>query len=332
MRFESRYKEGSVFFAPMEGVTDANYRKIILENFPEWDGLWTDFLRLPNSGHFKDSKLNQHFGLDHKKKEGWLNKTAFQILSNDLENIPYHTRRINDLGYSHFDLNLGCPSKSVNQHCGGAYLLKNLDRLEAMVMSIRTHFDGIFTAKIRVGYEDDSKFEDILKILEIQGVDAITIHCRTKEQLYKGRANWDYLKRAVKLVSVPIIGNGDIWQPLDIETMIDSTGVNGVMCARGALKTPWLATLYRNHQDNLYFISDEYLNHERKNWANHYFQSLKKVCLNSTWAEGNLLNRFKSLAHFLFEGDQMAQDCRQRLFRTQELSHFMDILEEYKVS
>ena len=130
----------------------------------------------------------------------------------------------------------------------GAPFLSDLQTLEKIILLIRKKWNRCFTVKIRAGYKDDSTFEEVIKLMNNCGVEGITIHGRTRDQMYKGVASWDYFARAVKISEVPIIANGDIWTAEDIEKVFNETGAYAVMCARSAMKTPWLASEYQLYQ------------------------------------------------------------------------------------
>jgi tRNA-dihydrouridine synthase len=103
---------------------------------------------------------------------------------------------------------------------------------------------------MRIGYKDDNTFLDCIKLFEDEGVQAITIHARTRDQLYKGIADWSYIKQAVQATSLPIIGNGDIWTISDVKNIFEMTGCHSIMLGRGALKTPWMAKILKNKDLN----------------------------------------------------------------------------------
>ncbi len=162
-----------------------------------------------------------------------------------------------------------------------------------MIRKIRDNFPHTFTAKIRVGYKDDTLFESILKLLEEEGVDAIVIHARTRDEMYKGVAKWDYVKRAVQTVKTPIIGNGDIWTTEDIEKYFDYTLCHSVMIARGALKTPWLARLSKACEKD----SEELRVHEINRYFNSYFKRIDSLDME----ELKKLRRLKAISRYIFD-------------------------------
>lgn len=286
------FKEQSILFAPMEGVTDSHYRETVQELYPEWDYVATDFLRIPSVGMFKRKHFLEHIGEKVYSTE-LMNNTIFQILAAEKSLTLDHMDIINSFNLDWLDINLGCPSKTVCKNKGGSYLLSDLKVLKQIISTIRENFKGHFTAKIRVGYQDDSNFENVLKLLEDEGVEAITIHARTRNELYKGVANWDYVKQAVKFSNLPIIGNGDIWTTEDINRYYDYTGAHSVMIARGALKTPWLAKLYKNKQSDCL--------EERSIFLKNYFDKLYDRVSSIYPDEKVRIKRLKAVSRYIFD-------------------------------
>lgn len=326
MRYVSKIPKGSLLFAPMEGITDEPYRMAIQEAFPEWSYLSTDFLRIPSQGEYSEKKIMDHFGeiTFHNKKVK--NKTAYQILTTERANTVPHIQKIEALGFDHIDINLGCPSKKVNSHHGGAYLLSDLQALQKVISDIRSNFSGLFTAKIRVGFRDDRNFLDILKLLEDEGVEAITLHGRTRDQMYEGRADWSYIKRAVKELTIPLIGNGDCWTLFDIEQMFEETDCHAIMLGRGALKTPWMATLYEENKDHISHVNEDYLLFERQRYLDYYFYLLERNYRKKGLEEEQLLRRFKAFSRYLFDDYPNSENLRSSFLRSRSLNEFQDRL------
>ena len=117
--------------------------------------------------------------------------------------------------------------------------------MSLIVRDVRQNYKGRFTCKVRVGFSSGHNFADTIRALNDEGVDMITVHGRTREQMYKEPANWKWIAEAVKLSQVPIVGNGDVWCVEDAHRLLDETGCHAVMVARGAMKTPWFAQLYK---------------------------------------------------------------------------------------
>lgn len=322
------YGRHSILFAPMEGVTDPIYRKTVMGLFPEWSMFATDFLRVPTEGTITHKKALEHFGEEIYENLELREKTTFQILTTPRANTEQTVQIIDELGFNHLDLNLGCPSRRVNAHLGGSYLLSDLKLLEQVVGGIRKKFNRCFTVKIRVGYKDDSEFDNIIKVLSNCGVEAITIHGRTKVEMYKGVAQWKYFSRACELTNVPIIANGDIWTPEDIQKIFTETDCYGVMCGRSAMKTPWLAQLYYLFKERKILTSDQRLS-LRTDLNSIYFSSLEKNLFPILGAE-KTLKKMKSLIRYSFDDYNGGELFKRKLLRTPELATFLQSLSQLK--
>lgn len=142
------------------------------------------------------------------------------------------------------DINMGCPVPKIIKCDAGAKWLLDPEKIEEMVAAVVNVVDKPVTVKMRMGWDD----EHILAIenaiaVERAGGQAVSLHGRTREQMYTGKANWDILKDVKQAVSIPVIGNGDVFTPEDARQLLDYTGCDGVMIGRGALGNPWM--LYR---------------------------------------------------------------------------------------
>lgn len=325
MQYSEVVAPGSLLFAPMEGITDGPYRKVIERLFPEWHRQCCDFLRVPSEGRYSEKKIIEHFGRSEYENEDIRKRTTYQILTSPTANTADTVKKIRQLGFKHLDLNLGCPSKKVNSHKGGAFLLSDLYLLKEVVSNARENFPDLFTVKIRIGYRNTEIFEEILETLESCSVDAITIHGRTRDQLYKGRANWDFIKLAVEKCKVPIIGNGDIWTTEDIDNIFKQTGCHAAMVARGALQTPWLAKLYRLKAKDHFINKDQELK-LRRGFIKAYYRELEKEYTEIGWEEGHLHRRFKGLTRYLIEELPEGQTIRSQLLRSKKFTEFKNIL------
>ena len=324
------FPKNSLLFAPMEGITDEPYRLAMLKTFPEWDQFFTDFLRVPTVGKINEKMIMEHFGPRIHENLCWRKKNSFQILTTPRAQTLAVVEILESLKMHHLDLNLGCPSKKVNSHLGGAYLLSDHKSLKTILSTIRNHFTGRFTVKMRVGYRDDKNFLDTLKLIQDEGVEAITLHARTREQLYKGVADWNYIKKAVSEVNIPLIGNGDIWVVEDIENIFKTTNCHSVMFGRSALKTPWLAKLYKDYIQDDAHIDETFLLFQRKNYLDQYFDALLKEYREIGWSDQLILKRFKSFSRNLFDDYEDFETIRGAFLRSVSLEEFLEHLARLK--
>jgi tRNA-dihydrouridine synthase B len=311
---------GSLFFAPMEGITDDSFRSIILKLYPEWDILATDFLRVPSAGRYPNKHLIRHFGKQLFEIPWIQDKTMFQILTSHKAFTVEMVKQVEELQIPWMDMNIGCPSPTVCKNRGGSFLLTDLVSLRELVRNIRKNYTGRFTAKIRIGYNDTNGFEDSIRMLNDEGVEMITVHGRTRDDMYKAPARWSFIERAVKLSQVPIIGNGDVWATRDIDRMLKETGCHGVMVARGALKAPWIAQDYRRG----YFEPNPTETFQK---IKTFFSDYKTLLESENISERGLLKQSKSVSRFMLDGISGSEMVRRQLMLSQTVPEFYSIIE-----
>ena len=316
----------SLIFGPMEGYTDSILRQTILECFPQWDLHFTAFLRIPANQTYKPHHIIEHYGTQLFANENLKNKNILQILCPVHGMLEDNAQVISDTGFHWLDFNLGCPSKTVNGHKGGSYLLQDLDLLDQILRRLRKSFAGTLTCKIRTGYNDTQDFDSIIKILADAGIDGITIHARTRAQQYNGSADWSFIKRAVELVDIPIIGNGDIDNEMDAIRMLETTGCHAVMAARGGLKTPWLAQRFYQ------VLRGEPLRHaleERTEYIPKYFSTFVKNYATVKPTANVSLKRLKSISRFIFDDYPNGHERKTELFRSESLEEFYSLFAQH---
>lgn len=285
------FKKGSVIFAPMEGVTNATYRRVIRNLYPEWDALCADFIRIPSNGLYPTKYLIKHIGsflVEDANYKDEFKRTMVQILTSPLGKTEDCVQQLVDLGVYWLDLNIGCPSGTVIKHRGGSFWLKDVVTLLALVENIRKIHPHFFSVKMRLGFESSDTFLEIIKGLEKIGVDAITVHARTREQMYSIPADWSFIKEAVDASSIPIIANGDIWTVEDKQKVLALTGCHSVMIARGALKRPWFPN-----------SANQSIN--TKSEIQKYFSALVKAWQEADVPERNIVKKIKEFSRYIFE-------------------------------
>ena len=299
----------------MEGITDEAFRKTILKLYPEWDYLACDFLRVPSAGKYPVKHLVQHFGRDLFEIPWVKEKTLYQILTSHKSFTSEMVRDLDQLDIPWMDINLGCPSPTVCKNQGGSFLLKDLTTLRPLIKNIRENFKGRLSAKIRVGYSDTSGFEDSIRLLNDEGIELITVHGRTRDQMYKEPANWSFIEKAAKISKVPIVGNGDVWHTKDIDRMLKETGCHAVMVARGALKTPWMA---QDHRRGRFDESDD----QRFGRMKLFFTEYRSLLEAENISVRGLLKQSKSVSRFMVEGVANGEAIRRKLVLAQTVPEF----------
>lgn len=173
---------------------------------------------------------------------------SLQIFGGDQESLVEAAKVVDrDTNADIIDINMGCPVPKVTKCDAGARWLLDPDKIEQMVSAVVREVSKPVTVKMRMGWDEEHIYAvRNAKAVENAGGQAVTVHGRTREQLYTGKANWDIIREVKQAVSIPVIGNGDVFTPEDAKSMLELTGADGVMIGRGALGNPWM--LYRTVQ------------------------------------------------------------------------------------
>lgn len=164
-----------------------------------------------------------------------------QIFGANPETLAEAARIVEESGFDLVDLNLGCPAKRVVGSNGGSGLLRDLPRIQQILRAVRKSVTIPFTVKFRMGWnEKQIVCVDLARMAEDEGLNAVALHARTREQGYSGQAQWEWIGRVKQAVKIPVIGNGDIRTPQDAAAMVHETGCDAVMIGRAAPTNPWI--------------------------------------------------------------------------------------------
>ncbi len=165
-----------------------------------------------------------------------------QLFGSNAETLAEAARIVEETGFDTVDLNLGCPAKRVVGCNGGSGLLRDLPKIGEIFKAIRKAVTIPFTVKFRLGWNDSQIVcVELAKMAEFEGLNAVALHARTREQGYNGQARWEWIaavKQAVR--KIPVVGNGDIRTPEDAAAMVEKTGCDAVMIGRAAPANPWI--------------------------------------------------------------------------------------------
>src|SRR5579859_6193020 len=164
-----------------------------------------------------------------------------QLFGSNSETLADAARIVQDTGFDTVDLNLGCPAKRVVGCNGGSGLLRDLPKIGHIFQEIRKAVTIPFTVKFRLGWnEKQIVCVDLARMAEAEGLCAVALHARTREQGYSGQAQWEWIAAVQQAVGIPVVGNGDIRTPEDAAAMVAQTGCDAVMIGRTAASNPWI--------------------------------------------------------------------------------------------
>lgn len=225
--------DNNLVLAPMAGVTDLPFRLLCKE---QGCGLLCMEMVSAKAIYYNNEKTDALMEIEPSEKP-----VSLQLFGSEPELISEIAKRIEDRPFDILDINMGCPVPKVVNNGEGSALMKNPKLVEQIVTSTVKAIKKPVTVKIRKGFDENSvNAVEIARIAEASGASAITVHGRTREQYYTGKADWDIIRRVKEAVSVPVIGNGDVESPEDAIRLLEETGCDGIAIGRGARGNPWI--------------------------------------------------------------------------------------------
>lgn len=317
--FQTNLLKNDLVAAPLAGYSHMPYRRILREFF---DGIiYSEMISV--EGLSRRNKETMEY-LDRKDYESPL---VFQLFGGKPESYIEAVKVAeNETQVDAFDVNMGCPVKKVIKAGGGCALLNDLSRIKAIVENIRKTTEKPFSIKIRIGLDQKKLvYNEILKIAENEGVNALIVHARTKSDMFSGTVRHDILRELAETAKIPVIGNGGV---VDYNSYLEmkNTGVAGIMIGRAMMKAPWVFKAIKEKENNIY----EYLKP----------QEISKILL-TLWGymlehtkgrnmkETHYMHVLKKFAVWFCKGLDNASDFRVNIYKVNTIEEVLALIEEY---
>ena len=228
--------KGRALLAPMAGVTD-----LIMRALAERHGASATVSEMiTGSGVIRGDRETSH-RIQSDCRQPRLAPRAIQIAARDVRDIEIASQHAEERGADWIDINMGCPCKRVTGGMAGAALMRDLEQATALIVSARRAVKIPITLKMRLGWDANSiNAPELARRAEGEGVSLITVHGRTRQQFYTGRADWQAIKHVKSAVRIPVVANGDCASIDDARTMLTASGADAIMIGRAAIGRPWL--------------------------------------------------------------------------------------------
>ncbi|NLK22173.1 MAG: tRNA dihydrouridine synthase DusB [Epulopiscium sp.] len=233
MKIKNIIIQNPVFLAPMAGVTDLPFRLLCKEM-----GCGLVYTEMISAKGLLYNNENTKLLLAVDKKE---HPVAVQLFGSDPNILAEMAKKVEESDVDIIDINMGCPAPKITKNDEGSALMKNPKEIGKIVKAVSMAVKKPVTIKIRKGFDENTITAiEVAKIAEENGASAIAVHGRTREQYYSGKADWDIIRQVKNTVTIPVIGNGDVFEPKDAKRLMDETQCDAVMIGRGAQGNPWI--------------------------------------------------------------------------------------------
>ena len=235
--------DNNLILAPMAGVNDLPFR-IICKKYGN-PGLVCNEMVSAKAICYNDEKTKSMLVTNDQERP-----ISMQIFGHEPDSMGQAVEEICKVA-DIIDINFGCPAPKVVKNGDGSKLLENIELIGEIVKAVVEKSNRPVTAKIRKGWSNENIVAvEVAKVIEAAGAKMIAVHGRTRNEFYTGKADWDIIKEVKNNVSIPVIGNGDIFSAQDAKAMFEQTGCDGIMIGRGALGNPWIFREIREYIEN----------------------------------------------------------------------------------
>ena len=300
--------------APMQDVTTLEFM-LVIDRYGGPEIYWTEYFRI--HGESRPEK----WILDSITKNPTGKPVIAQMIGNDIPALVRNAKLLQQFPVAAIDLNLGCPAPIVYRKCAGGGLLREPQRIDAILGALRDAVTIPFTVKTRIGFESPAEFDALLPIFAKHNLDLLTVHARTVLQMYRPGVRYDLIAHAAKTLKCPVLANGNVFSAAQAKQLLAETGVRGLMIGRGAIRNPWLFDQIRAELRGGKFklpTGREVLNYIHELWDNEITPGVR---------ESAQVQRMKKFTNFIGEG--IAPEFLHHIRRVEATADFWRVCETF---
>lgn len=305
-----------VLLAPMSGITDVPFRSQVHKYGPSL--VFSEMI--PSSEMLHILKMNKRM-LRSEFESTMKSPVGFQLAGWDPLIMGEAASVLEEFGAGIIDINMGCPAKKVIKRYAGSALMQDLTLAEKIIKSVVNATSLPVTVKMRTGWDEQNRnAPQLAKIAEDSGVKMLTVHGRTRSQLYKGRADWKFISLVKDSVNLPVIANGDITSIKEARSCLEASKADGIMIGRGAHGRPWLLNQISAFVENGSIVKAPHLAHQMNTLLEH-IDSMRLYY-------GNELGLRLSRKHIAWytKGLPSSADFRQKIFSRQDSKNITECI------
>ena len=309
--------EFPLLLAPMEDVSDPPFRKLCKRGGA--DVMYTEFISSEGLIRNAEKSVQKLDIFEFERPIG------IQIFGNNIDSMKEATKIASNTNPDIIDINYGCPVKKVTCKGGGAAILQDIPKMVKMTSEIVKSTNIPVTVKTRLGWDDSTKYiVEVAERLQDVGIKAISIHGRTRKQMYKGEANWELIRdvKNNQRMKIPVFGNGDVSCPKSAKEKKEKYQVDGIMIGRGAIGNPWVFNQIKEYLQNGKIIDDPTIV-EKANMV------LEHIKLSIKW-KGQKLGILEMRRHYgnYFRGMPQIKQYRSKLVQSNDYQELVELITE----